>query len=452
MFSHVPLEQIKIAPDRQRRDLGDLEELKASLSSVGQINPLVVDDDYNLIAGERRYTAAKQLGWSLIAIQRKSDLDPLAREQIELDENIRRQDLTWQEHTQAIARYHALCIKAAGDRPWSVDDTAQRLGLNARHVRRFLDVAGAMTAGDPLVLDAPKFSVAYGVVERKRERARTVEGDKLDALLAPKPTAPITELSVDISNLDDESPIELDTSDWAPFECADFNEWSKEYSGPKFNFIHCDFPYGINADKHDQGSSKDFGGYEDGEEVYWNLIGTLERGMDNLVAESAHLMFWFSMNYYQKTKDALERMGWRVNPHPLVWHKIDNSGVLPDPKRSPRQIYETAFLCSRGDRFIVRAKSNAIGQPNTKTIHMSEKPRPMLNHFFQMFVDDTTNMLDPTCGSGNSVITAIELGGRAFGLECDESYTENAINNYYKWKEQSDATAQKRELTSGIDL
>ena len=30
-----------------------------------------------------------------------------------------------------------------------------------------------------------------------------------------------------------------------------------------FNFIHCDFPYGINADGFDQGSAAEMGGYED---------------------------------------------------------------------------------------------------------------------------------------------------------------------------------------------
>ena len=453
MFNTVELSKIKVGPDRQRKDLGDLTELKHSLQTVGQINPIVVDDDYNLIAGERRLTAMKELGWNLVNVQRMSDLDPLSREQVELDENIRRSDLTWQEHATAVARYHNLCKQLAGDKPWNTEDTATKLGIGSRTIDRLLDVAGAIAEGDPLVLEAPKLSVAYGIVERKRERGRAVEGDKLDALLSgPRPTEKITKLDISTADLDEESAGELDTSGWAPIECADFNEWAREYEGPRFNFLHCDFPYGINADKHDQGSAKDFGGYADGEEVYWKLLTTLQECMDTLVAPSAHMMFWFSMNSYSSTKSALESMGWRVNPHPLVWHKIDNSGVLPDPKRSPRQIYETAFLCSRGDRFIVRAKSNAVGHPNTKNIHMSEKPYWMLHHFFQMFVDETTNMLDPTCGSGNSILVATDLGGKAYGLELNEEFANLATESYHTHKEKSDAAAQKQELTAGINL
>src|SRR5690606_36396537 len=135
-------------------------------------------------------------------------------------------------------------------------------------------------------------------------------------------------------------------------------EWRRDDSGPRFNLIHCDFPYGVKADKHNQGAAAAFGGYADDPDVYWQLLATLERAMENVVAESAHLIFWFSMDYYQRTLDALSGMGWSVNPFPLIWHKSDNTGILPDPSRGPRRIYETALFASRGDRKIVGAVGN----------------------------------------------------------------------------------------------
>jgi DNA modification methylase len=150
-----------------------------------------------------------------------------------------------------------------------------------------------------------------------------------------------------------------------------------------------------------------------------------------VVAESAHLMFWFSMDYYHETKVRLESMGWVVNPFPLIWHKSDNSGILPDPKRGPRRIYETAFLCSRGDRFIIQAVANTFSAPNLKSIHMSEKNRDMLAHFFRMFVDGSTIMLDPTAGSGNAVVVAEKMGApHRVGLERDEEFFSRAVEAY----------------------
>src|SRR5690606_15860787 len=106
-------------------------------------------------------------------------------------------------------------------------------------------------------------------------------------------------------------------------------------------------------------------------DVYWRLVDTLGASMRNVVAESAHLIFWFSMDYYADTKVALEGMGWSVNPFPLIWFKSDNSGILPDPSRGPRRVYETAFLASRGDRKIIQAVSNVFAAPVVKRIHMS---------------------------------------------------------------------------------
>ena len=54
----------------------------------------------------------------------------------------------------------------------------------------------------------------------------------------------------------------------------------------------------------------------------------------------------------------------------------------------------------------------------------------MLRYFFKMFVDDRTIMLDPTCGSGNAVKVAEELGARhALGLEISKENYESAKGN-----------------------
>jgi hypothetical protein len=40
------------------------------------------------------------------------------------------------------------------------------------------------------------------------------------------------------------------------------------------------------------------GGYDDSPEVYWELLQAFRDNLDNFCAESAHLMFWFSMDNY----------------------------------------------------------------------------------------------------------------------------------------------------------
>lgn len=130
---------------------------------------------------------------------------------------------------------------------------------------------------------------------------------------------------------------------------------------------------------------------------------------------------------YEPTAYALERMGWSINPLPLVWVKSDGVGILPDPERGPRQIYETCFFGARGDRKIVGAVANAYSAPTVRDKHMSEKPEPMLRHFFRMFVDQNTVMLDPTCGSGSALRAAESLGASfVLGLEINEEFAGRA--------------------------
>ncbi len=95
----LPVSAIGRNPYQPRADFGadELSELAASLEANGLIQPVVVrsapgEADYQLVAGERRLRAAKQLGWTEItAIVRRVDDRTLLV--MALVENIQRQDL-----------------------------------------------------------------------------------------------------------------------------------------------------------------------------------------------------------------------------------------------------------------------------------------------------------------------------------------------------------------------
>jgi DNA modification methylase len=65
--------------------------------------------------------------------------------------------------------------------------------------------------------------------------------------------------------------------------------------------------------------------------------------------------------------------------------------------------------------------------PTDHKDHMSTKPEPMLRHFFRMFVDENTYMLDPTCGSGTALRAAEALDAAYVqGIEIDEEFAKRA--------------------------
>ena len=93
----VKIEDIKVKR-RIRKDLGDLEPLKDSLRIYGLMNPITLNSKYELVAGERRLQAAKELGWERInAIVLDSSVDKIHQLEMELEENNQRKEFTDEE-------------------------------------------------------------------------------------------------------------------------------------------------------------------------------------------------------------------------------------------------------------------------------------------------------------------------------------------------------------------
>lgn len=393
---------------RKKLDPKHLEEMADSISRLGLIHPIVIDRDNTLRAGENRLEACRALGWTSIPFQYTDALSEKGLLSIEMEENFKRKDLDWKDKCDALLRFHNLQV--ADDPTWSTEATASAIGYSQVEVQQQLAVAREAAKGNARVLAAPKISVAKGIVRRETERKRS---DALSAI-------GLLESTDDNGVLPEVPP--------SPIQVADFLTWAPEYRGIPFNFIHCDFPYGINADQFNQAGASAFGGYKDTFEHYDNLLETLIGCRQNLMGESAHLLFWFSMKHYAFTLEKLSKVFW-VDPYPLIWHKSDNKGTLPDPERGPRRVYEVAFLCSHGDRKILSPVSNTFSGPTIRTeaSHMSEKSEDMLAHFFRMICDGGTRMLDPTAGSASALRAARRLGvSSMLGLEVNPEYAANA--------------------------
>lgn len=399
-------------------NLDKANELALSIKQQGLIHTILISKDGTLIAGLHRLTAyiilsKTEPGWESIPARFAYDVTEAEMLALELEENIKRHDMSWQEECQAVLKFHDMKSKTSG---WSATDTAEALSMSHPQVYRYITVAREIT--NPRIAGASTLSAAYGICSRQTERAVMQEMELLET----------TQEEVE------ESPVTSYSSQQSIF-AEDFTKWVKSYSGQRFSFIHCDFPYGVNHNKSAQGRASTWGSYEDSPEVFWNLCDALFYNLDRIMTPQGHIMFWFSMNYYtdlvqyltHETDTGFAFPDLEFDPFPLIWHKSDNKGILPDSERGPRRSYETALLLSRGDCKIVQAVSNTYAAPTTKELHQSEKPESMLRHFFRMFVDESTKFLDPTCGSGTSLRAAEALGAKfVLGLEQDSDMATKA--------------------------
>ena len=417
--------------DRQRTVIV-VDDLKESISRIGQLQPIIITRDHVLIAGERRLQACTELNIPVHA-RYFDTLSSLEASIIELEENLRRSELAWQDEVKALAKIHSLYCQLNSD--WNQIKTASAIGCTEFLISRALQVHEKLDLPD--IASAPSLVNAYNQILRTSSR----KADKIFTQLledSSKAFQDVIKPKADGPSPQEEAPKSTgpDLTYSSLVENVSFLEWAPAYSGPKFNFLHCDFPYGKNvfrAGKFLGPNSNTQETYDDSPDIYWNLLTCLGNNLDRLLSKNAHVMFWFAMTHYQQTLELLESFGLTVLPYPLLWLKSDNSGVAPDPRRGPRQIYETSFLCWRGDRPICKVVSNGYAGPIDNSIHPSAKPAPMLTHFFTMLVDETTRMLDPTAGSGTALRAALDLKAEFVqGLELDPMHASNANDQLRK--------------------
>ncbi len=104
-FREVAIEQIRPNPyqPRSRFDEESLQALAASIRAVGVVQPLVVreiDEGYELIAGERRWRAARRAGLTVVPVLVRH-ADDQASLETAVVENLHRQDLNALEEAAA---------------------------------------------------------------------------------------------------------------------------------------------------------------------------------------------------------------------------------------------------------------------------------------------------------------------------------------------------------------
>jgi ParB family transcriptional regulator, chromosome partitioning protein len=110
-ISHIVIEE----QSRIRKDAGDISALENSIRRVGLLNPIVVDEKTRLVAGYRRLTACRNLGWQEIEVTIVNfDGDVLKMLEAEADENLFRKDFTPDEIISIEKRREEIRIQRRG--------------------------------------------------------------------------------------------------------------------------------------------------------------------------------------------------------------------------------------------------------------------------------------------------------------------------------------------------
>lgn len=425
----VNIKDIVILPDRQRREFDPeaLAELVQTITSKGLMHAPVMREENGqlvLVAGERRIKAIKDV-WMLggqvkfdgqlvpegkIPYVTLGQLSPLEAEEAELDENLHRKDLTWQENAAAMAKLHSLRSRQAQmeGRIHTVADTAMETkgrsdGGYQAAVRKDLIVAKFLHM--PEVAKAKTADEAFKVLKKVEEQQKNIA------------------LAESVGK----------TFNQNIHECHNTNclSWMRAADAGQFDVILTDPPYGMGANDFGDGGGK-LGGiehhYKDDYET-WKSLMEEWCGLAYRVAKNqAHAYVFCDLDNFHELKRMMTQAGWWVTRTPLIHYK-PNSGRVPHPEHGPRRQWETILYAIKGKKSTTGIYGDVIStmaDPNMS--HGAQKPVALYNDLLKRSVRPGDCVLDSFAGSGTIFPSAHSLKCKAVGIEMNPEYYGLCLN------------------------
>lgn len=416
--------------DRQRKEFKDkdLQDLADSILRVGLIHAPVICQG-TVVAGERRLRAlALTEGSSYlygdttyeypeIPVHTIERDDPKILFEIELEENLRRVNLTPMEEANAIAKLHAVRTEQEPRR--SKKETAEEVAsLQGREATSYDETVVANSIlvdafkDDPEVQRAAKTSLrkAAKVAKKKLER-------EFRATLA----------GMEERKGEGNSPTDSGYFTVLPGNAIDHFE---QFASGSFEVLLFDPPYGVGADKFGD-QAFDLGHeYEDDKESAHEFTEHVIRAAPNFLATNSHVLMFCSYDFFEAWKKVYEEYGYNVWPRPLIWSKGQQSHA-PVPDYGPKYSYECILFASRGKRLIAKLVNDVFHVPGVRDkVHAAEKPADLMAQLLDMVAHPGDRVLDPCCGSG-------PIFAGAKGKELYVTGIEKDPNHYLVAKERA---------------
>ena len=419
----IEIDKIIIKPNRQRQEFDQkaLEELTASLRKR-MMHPVVLREEtegMSLVAGERRLrviTDMHMLGEPLYFNDQRvpegfvpyttlGQLSELEAEEAELEENLHRKDLTWQEQAAAMSRLHKLRstqAQAAG-RIHTVADTALEVkgrsdGSYQDSVRK--DIIVAKYLHDPEIAKAKTVEEAFKALKRQETTQKNIQL----AQAVGKTYSTSLHKAYNVNCLD----------------------WMESCEAGVFDVILTDPPYGMGADSFGDGGGGRLANsehhYKDDYAHWKNLMFSWAKLSFRVTKPEAHAYVFCDLDNFHELKKMMQDAGWYVFRTPMICTK-PNSGRVPLPDEGPRRQWEMLLYAIKGHK-----KTTAIYPDVITTFqdaglqHGAQKPVALYENLLQRSVRPGDKVLDTFAGSGTIFPAATTFKCEAVGLEQSVEY------------------------------
>ena len=434
----IAVTAIIINPSRQRQEFEPeaMQELKTSIEERGLLHPPVLRETaegWVLVAGERRLRAVSeiyelggtfccdgdQVPDNMIPYTSLGELGELEAEEAELDENLKRKDLTWQEHAAATARLHKLrqtqrnimneSAVASAELPGpehTVADTALELlgrsdGSYQDAIRKEIIVSRHLN--NPAIAKAKSADEAFKILRKQEEATKNVElANIVGATFSAEKHSLINGNCL-----------------------ATMEEFAGGAGADLFDVILTDPPYGMDAQDFGDAGGKLSGiehRYDDSPEAWRDLMGLWSVLSFEVCKPQAHAYVFCDFDRFHELKEMMQKAGWYVFRTPLIAHKL-NSGRVPLPDQGPRRQYELILYAIKGKKTTTHIYPDVISTSADENMsHGAQKPVALYQNLLQRSVRAGDRVLDTFAGSGTIFEAAHGFKCTAVGVELNKEY------------------------------
>ena len=419
------ISEIKVDDDRQRKLYTNIDELATSIRDRGQYQPILIDDQGNLIAGGRRLKACQLLGMDEVWVELREGIDDWTKAMIELEENICRENLTLQEEVLAKSKVHEMYMSKYGSsdplvkggqlsptRPpndptvsWSINKTAEALGLARGTFSEDLIIAKAITANPDLI--------KVGSKSRILKQIRTDKDRGFRSLMA--------DIMCEVAEDRGDDPIQ--------FILGDSREVLKGYDDNLFDFCITDPPWNIAFDSNLRSTRSWMGNIFKDSEVGGELQDVFTE-IYRTIKPNSHLYVVFGFGGMDKIAYAemlimLEEVGFDVRRRPLVWYKRGGNAIATDITTDYDPCYESIFYCSKAkprplNTTRLKDVFECLPPPSGEKAHPAAKPTELISWLIANCSLEGELGIDPFAGEGTFLRSCKAMNRRGIGIEKDK--------------------------------
>lgn len=452
-MQRIPRTAVKII-ERQRT--GTLEslrdgELRASIETKGLLHPVVLAEEpergtYRLIAGGRRLA---QIDWiaedeAYFLCNREtilpgevpatllSELSPLDLMEAELEENIRRIDLPWQDRVRAIAEIHRLKGQSVKETAVEfADKTGVPLSTAKKQIMNAIPIAAHLNNAE--VKAAPNVTEALAAVKRvvtaEQLQAALVARHLDDPIIAQARNSKEA-FQLIIQREEAQARVALITrrqqlSSEVRLENGDCIAIMPTLEEGLVDLILTDPPYGISAGGAGfRARTVHHHNYADDADSARRVVSAIITEGFRITKPRANLFIFCDVDFWPWLQEYAAKAGWSPFRTPIVWAKSDSEGLAPWGKQGFRRTYELIFFATKGQRGLISSPVDILRHnrvSRSERDYGAAKPEPLMRELIECSTLPNDFVFDPCCGTGASILAAKNTSRRGLGIELDKN-------------------------------